>query len=125
MQSQLQVHFSNMDHSDALESDIRARADKLEQFFDRITSCHVTVSVPHKHQTKGITYNARIAIMVPGKELVINRDHAGDPKHGDPYIAVREAFDGARRLLQDYSGKMRDHSKAGLKAIEEVEEDKA
>lgn len=125
MQSQLQVNFSNMDHSDALESDIRARAQKLEQFFDQIISCHITVAAPHKHQTKGIIYNARIAMTVPGKELVVNRDHAEDPAHEDPYVAVRDAFDSARRLLQDHSSKIRNHAKTGRKVFEEIETDQA
>ncbi len=123
MQSQLQIDFSNMDHSDALESDIRARAKKLEQFFDQIISCHVTVAAPHKHQSKGITYNARIAMTVPGKELVVNRDNGSDPAHEDPYVAVRDAFDSARRLLQNHSRKIRDHSKSSIRTLEEIEAD--
>ena len=118
MQTQLQVHFRNMDHSEALEDDIRARAMKLEQFFDKIISCHVTVEAPHKHQSKGIIYHVRIAMTVPGRELAINRDHSENQAHEDPYVAVRDAFDSARRLLQDYSRKMREHSKGGPKAAE-------
>ncbi|HEY5656099.1 MAG TPA: HPF/RaiA family ribosome-associated protein [Woeseiaceae bacterium] len=118
MQTQLQVHFRNMDQSAALEEDIRARAAKLEQFFDRIISCHVTVEAPHKHHNKGIIYHVRIAMTVPGRELAINRDHSENPAHEDPYVAVRDAFDSARRLLQDHSRKMRDQSKGGPKAAD-------
>lgn len=118
MQTQLQVHFRNMDHSPALEDDIRARAAKLEQFFDRIISCHVTVEAPHKHQNKGIIYHVRIAMTVPGRELAINRDHSENKAHEDPYVAVRDAFDSARRLLQDYSRKNREHAKGASKAAE-------
>ena len=118
MQTQLQVHFRNMDHSAALEEDIRARAAKLEQFFDRIISCHVTVEAPHRHQNKGNIYHVRIAMTVPGRELAINRDHSENQAHEDAYVAVRDAFDSARRLLQDYSRRMRDHSKGGPKAAD-------
>lgn len=35
-----------MDESDFIYNDILERAEKLERFFDRIISCHVTVSAP-------------------------------------------------------------------------------
>ena len=43
MQVPLQITFRHMDSSPALEARIRQRAEELEHFFDRITSCHVTV----------------------------------------------------------------------------------
>lgn len=102
MQIPLQITIRDMEHSDALEAHIRERADKLDEFFDRIISCRVVVEMPHKHQHQGKQFNVRIDIGVPGSEIVVNRDN-----HEDVFVALRDAFDAAKRRLEDYSRKTR------------------
>jgi ribosomal subunit interface protein len=102
MQSPLKLTIHGVDHSDALETHIRAKMEKLEEFFERITACHVVVEMPHKHQQQGRQFNVRIDIGVPGSEIVVTRDHAEDV-----YVALRDAFDAAKRQLQDYAHKLR------------------
>jgi ribosome-associated translation inhibitor RaiA len=41
MQTPLEISFHNMERSEAVEAKIRQRVEKLEKYFDRITSCHV------------------------------------------------------------------------------------
>jgi len=81
---------------------IRGKVEKLEEFFKHITSCRVVVEVPHKHHHQGKQFNVRIDIGVPGSEIVVNRDHAEDI-----YVALRDAFDAAKRQLEDYARKIR------------------
>ena len=42
MQLPMQIVFRDLDRSDAIETAIREKANKLDQFFDRIMSCRVT-----------------------------------------------------------------------------------
>jgi len=109
MQTPLQITVRGTDHSDALEAHIRDKVDKLEEFFDHITSCRVVVELPHKHQNQGKQFNVRIDIGVPGSEIVVNRDHAEDV-----YVALRDAFDAAKRKLEDYARKLRGDVKTHL-----------
>ena len=102
MQIPLQITIRGIEHSDALETHIREKADKLDEFFDRIMSCRVVVEVPHKHHHQGKQFTVRIDIGVPGSEIVVNRDHAEDV-----YVALRDAFDAAKRQLEDYARKIR------------------
>jgi len=102
MQIPLQITLRGLEHSDALESHIRDKAKKLEEFFDHITSCRVLVEMPHKHHHQGKLYNIRIEISVPGYEIVANREYAEDV-----YVALRDAFDAAIRQLEDYARKIR------------------
>ena len=81
---------------------IRDKAGKLEEFFNHIMSCRVVVEVPHKHLHQGNQFNVRIDIGVPGSEIVVNHDHAEDV-----YVALRDAFDAAKRQLEDYVRKIR------------------
>lgn len=98
MQTPLQITIRNIEPSEALEARIRDKAQKLEQFFKHILSCRVVVESPHKHHHQGKQFNVRIDIGVPGNELVVNRDH-----HEDVYVALRDAFDAAKRQLEDYA----------------------
>jgi ribosomal subunit interface protein len=102
MQSPLQITIRDMEHSDALETHIRDKVAKLDEFSSHIVSCRVVVEIPHKHQHQGKQFNVRIDIGVPGSEIVVNRDHAEDV-----YIALRDAFDAAKRQLEDYARKIR------------------
>jgi len=102
MQVPLQITIRGIEHSEALETHIRDKVDKLEEFFDHITSCRVVVELPHKHHQQGKQFNVRLDIGVPGSEIVVNRDHAEDV-----YIALRDAFAAAKRKIEDYARKIR------------------
>jgi len=106
MQIPPQITIRDMEHSDALETHIRDKVNKLDEFFDRIMPCRVVVEMPYKHHHQGKHFNVRLDIGVPGSELVVNRDHAEDV-----YIALRDAFDAAKRQLEDYARKMRGDAK--------------
>lgn len=105
MQSQLQITFRDLPKSEAIENTIREKAAKLSSFYDRITSCRVMVEAPHRHHNKGRQYHVRIDLIVPGQELVVTRDSEQKTQHEDAYVAVRDAFDAARRQLLAYSRK--------------------
>lgn len=102
MQIPLQITIRDVEHSEVLEARIRSKVEKLEEFFDRITSCHVVVEMPHKHHQQGKQFTVRIDIGVPGNEIVVNKDHAEDV-----YVALRDAFSAAKRQLEDYAQKLR------------------
>lgn len=107
MEQPIQITFRNDLHSDAIEADIREKAAKLDQFYEKVMACRVMVEVPHSHHHKGNLYHIRIDLTVPGGELVVKRGPKEHHAHEDPYVAVRDAFDAARRKLQDYARKQR------------------
>jgi cold shock CspA family protein/ribosome-associated translation inhibitor RaiA len=119
------ITFRGMDRSEALESEIRARIDKLETYYQSIMGCRVLVELPQRHHSTGNRYHVRIDLTVPGGEIVVAHDaslHANaqdidiekarkadepDPERKHARVAVREAFDIARRRLQDYGRRQR------------------
>lgn len=107
MKIPLQITFRGFSTSEALSEAIRAEADKLEEFYDKITSCRVVVEQPHKHQSKGNHFHVRVDITVPGSELVASRDPAEHESFEDPFVAVAESFRAARRMLQTHAEKRR------------------
>lgn len=102
MEIDLQITTRDIPHSEALESRIREKAAKLEQFYPRITSCRVVVELQHKHHHQGRLFDVHIGLTVPGGELIANRS-----ANEDVYVAVRDTFDAATRQLEDYARRQR------------------
>ena len=96
-----------MPSSEAIETHIVEKAGKLERFYEKITNCRVIVEAPHRRHHKGKLYHVRVDITVPGDELVVKREPPQHASHEDIYVAIRDAFDAARRELQDYARRRR------------------
>jgi ribosomal subunit interface protein len=112
MQSQLQITFKDVEHSDAIEARVRSEAEKLEQFYDRITSMRVVVTRPQHRHHKGDVYQIRIHVTVPdAADISISREPAATGAHEDVYVTIRDAFMAARRQLQDLVRKRQGHVK--------------
>ncbi len=98
MKTPLQITFRDIPHSDALDTHIREKAQKLEQVFADIISCRVVVDQPARHHQQGKLFNVRIDLGVPGSEIVVDKQ-----ANEDVYVALRDAFDAAKRQLEDYA----------------------
>lgn len=107
MQTPMQITFRHMAPSPAVEERIRERAADLERFYDRIVRCHVVVQAPHRHHHQGTLYQVSIDLTVPGGEIVVNREAAAAHAHEDVHVAVRDAFDAARRQLEEFARRQR------------------
>ena len=109
MQIPTKISFRNFGHSDAVEQRIHEKVAKLEKFYDRIVGCSVVVEAPHRHQTKGKLFHIHIVLTLPKSELVVNRDSHEDHGHEDVYVAIRDAFEAARRQLKRHVRQIRMH----------------
>ncbi len=98
----LQITSRNFDLTDAIQNAIRERADKLERICDRIIRCDVVVEIPHQRQQKGVLYNVKISISVPGSEIVVKKE-----PHEDLYAAINRAFESAARQIQKFISRQR------------------
>lgn len=102
MQIPVQITFRHLARSDALESLIRQRVASLGHFHPHIVSCRVALESDGRHRHKGRQFVVHIDLKVPGKEIAVDHQHDEDPQ-----VAVREAFDAARRMLEDHLRQVR------------------
>jgi ribosome-associated translation inhibitor RaiA len=120
-----QTTLRNMDASAAVAAQVQEEADKLDKYFERITSCPVIVAAPHRHHRRGDSFHIRIELGVPRKELVVMHEPTlraaaqGEEQgqwhkhleverpHKDVHVAIRDAFKAMQRQLQDYVGCLR------------------
>lgn len=111
MKIPLQVRFHNLEPSLSIETAVRKHAEKLELFRDDIVSCRVTIESPHKHKHKGRLYHIVIDVRTEGDEIAVSRMPDDEQAHEDIYVAIRDAFNAARRQLQDRLKIQRGHVK--------------
>ena len=102
MKAALQISAREFELTEAMEKAVRERAEKLNRFYERVMGCRVVLEAPHQHQQKGVLYNVRVDMTVPGGELVVKRE-----PNEDLYVAIGDAFDTAERQLQEYGEKQR------------------
>jgi hypothetical protein len=126
-----QVTFRGLAHSDALEADIDERVAWLEQFYRGIVGCRVLVELPHRHRRDGRPFHVRLEVTVPGGPPIVvshepslhgplkdveeaehRKESDLDSVHRYAQVAVRQAFDAARRRLQDFAREQRGAIKA-------------
>ena len=112
MQIPLQISLHGLKQSDALYNAIREKAARLERYHDRITSCRVVVELAGRHKRHGRQFTVRIDLKVPGSEIAITREHDEELQ-----IALRDAFDAARRKLEDYTRERRGGLKKHASAV--------
>lgn len=96
---QLALHLTPKDLPlpKAIEQHIQDKVAKLATVYRRVQKCRIVLEGPIHHHKKGGPYKARIDLSVPGAELVVNRHEATDLR-----VAIRDAFEAARRRLEDY-----------------------
>jgi cold shock CspA family protein len=101
VQQPLQITARDVFLSEVAENDIRVKAGNLDTYHGNIISCRVVIEGPGRHHRQG-PYAVRIDLTVPGTELVVDRQ-----TDEDLYVAIRDAFDAARRRLEDYARRQR------------------
>ena len=125
MQSSPQITFRNIKPSATIEDLVRAEADKLDNFYARVVSCRVAIELPHRHHRRGNQCRIRVALTVPGEEIVVKHEpslrhrtgHSGETNvekpveaktpHEELRRAINDAFKAACRRLQDYARRQR------------------
>jgi cold shock CspA family protein/ribosome-associated translation inhibitor RaiA len=119
------ITFRGVERTTALDTDILTRLRKLDAHHRRIVDCRILVELVQRHHEVGNRYHVRIDLTVPGGEIVVSHEaglHASaqdveakeltkvaesHPERRHARVAIREAFDIARRRLQDYARRQR------------------
>lgn len=102
----VQISFRGMDPSQSAEELVRDRAADLEQVADRIAVCRVSLEAPNKRHRHGDIYHVHVVLDVPGATIAVNHEPGRSYAHEDLYVAIRDAFDAARRRLRDHTRRL-------------------
>ena len=108
MELPLTINAHDIILPEPVQAAIREKAAKLDKINGHLIGCRVTVEGPGSHHRNGGPYKVRIDISVPGSELVVNQKEAADMT-----LAIRDAFDAARRRLEEHRDLQLEKRKAG------------
>lgn len=98
MQIPLQISLHGIKRSNALYNSIREKAEKLDRYYEHIMSCRVVLELAGRHRRRGKQFSVRVDLKVPGGEIAVTREHDEELQ-----VALRQAFEAARRKLEDYA----------------------
>lgn len=105
MQVPLEISFHNLDSSEWVEREIRARVEDLERIYSRLTSCRVHVDQRARNSNGTIPPVVRIELGIPGRRdlAVTHEPEHLQRKFQNPDIqnAINEAFRIAERRLRE------------------------
>ena len=114
MQVPLEIAFHNLDNSEWVEREIRARVDDLERIYGRLNSCRVRVDQRARNETGKIPPVVRIELGIPGQRdvAVTHEPEHLQRKFQTPDIrnAINEAFRIAERQLREIKERREDRA---------------
>jgi len=113
MQQEPQITFHNMGRSAALEAKTLEKIAKLDSVFNGVVGCRVAFEARHKHHHQGTIYHVTINLSIPGIDVVVTSLPEENHAHEDPFVALRDAFDAARRQLATKTAKLRGDNHRG------------
>lgn len=102
MQTPVQITFRHMPPSDAVRTRVLELVHRLERFHDRIIGCSVVIEAPPGQQRNGAPFDIKLALTVPGHDVHAQSDHCAHESHEDVYVALRDAFEKAKRQLREF-----------------------
>lgn len=102
MESQVEITFKDIDHSDTIEARIRERVAKLSAMSENIRRCKVWVRAPHRRGNKPIAYVIDLSVQMTGTSLHVDHRPGDDDAHTDIYVAIRDAFNAMERQLRKW-----------------------
>jgi ribosome-associated translation inhibitor RaiA len=96
MKKPLDLRFIGLAPSEAVESAVRTRVEQIEGICADITGLRVAIEQEHRHQHQGREFSVRLDLTLPGQELALTHF-----RHEDVYVALRDAFDAAKRRIEE------------------------
>lgn len=117
MQIPVEIAFHNLPKSDWAETEIRDHVARLEDIYNRLTTCRVRVDQRANNANNTIPPVVRIELSLPGRNDIVV---AHEPDHlqrkfqaPDLRNAINEAFRIAERQLAQYKDQLKDRTAAG------------
>jgi ribosome-associated translation inhibitor RaiA len=112
MTTQVEVHFHGIEKSDAIEQRVREKVAKLQKHFERMTRCRVGIEVPQRTPQKPKVYQIKIEIGVPRRSaIVISHERVGSHATEELALAIRDAFEAAKRKVDGTAARIGQRSK--------------
>jgi cold shock CspA family protein len=99
----LKIQYLGFSESEAVSAAVWDYVEHLEKLYGPIISCTVVISNPHRKHQKGRIYHIKVRMHLSGADIIVDKGAEKNHAHEDIYVALRDAFDAAKRKLADFS----------------------
>ena len=118
MDRPLELVFRNMKSSKELKALVEERAERLEQIYQHIIGCRVTIEMPHKsHRVGSNAPDVHIVLRVPGREIVVSRELSRGANQAAQRVGIVAAKPGRRCAVPESSDQAMFHTRTGASAF--------
>ncbi|MGE3064705.1 MAG: HPF/RaiA family ribosome-associated protein [Hyphomicrobiaceae bacterium] len=112
MDMPVEIHFHGISKSDAIEDRVREKVAKLARHFERMSRCRVVLEAPHRNPQKAKVYLVKIEIGIPSQQpVVITHEREGANATEELGLAIRDAFEAAKRRVDEISSRITERSR--------------
>ena len=112
MQTPVEIDFQGMSGTPEVHASIEKHVAELEQRYGRVTACRVVLKGPGGHHRTGGLYEVNVRLALPnGREVNVGRTAQADERQAGLSFAINDAFQHARRRLQDHVRRVRSSTK--------------
>ncbi len=115
------IFYRDVPKTDALENLIAQKIEKLEQYYDQISSCRIAIEKNHDHPGSGSPYRVRLDITVPeNREVVVDKSPDESAQYLPLEAVIRDAFEAANRQLKELNEQQHNHMKTHIPGQREI-----
>lgn len=107
------IRFRHMSPSPAITQRVLSEISELEQLCGELTSCRVTIELPHRHHRQGNKFHVLVDAHAAGLAIIAANTHDDDPAFEDAHVAVSAQFAVIRRRLREAVLRRRTHPVPG------------
>lgn len=108
----IEITYRGMDSSPSVTARAEEHAADLIAHAPEIVGCRVVIEAPTAHHHHGQPFHVRLHVEIPGDDIVIDREPGrGADAHQDVYVALTDAFQVARRRLEESNRKRREETR--------------
>lgn len=99
MNTQLDITYRDMDSSPTVDYVVRQQLEKVERHCPALVSCRVVIAAPKGRHVHGEHFHVTVDLILPGAEIVADRDPPQRHSHEDCHAAIRDAFRAALKEI--------------------------
>ncbi|MEO1622268.1 MAG: HPF/RaiA family ribosome-associated protein [Cyanobacteria bacterium J06632_3] len=116
-----EISYRGISKTEALETLITNKIEKLEQVYDRLNSCSVAIEKAHDHPGSGSPYRVRIDLTAPeNREIAVDESPDTGTQYPPLEAVIRNAFDAAQIQLKELNERQKspvDRHETGIREV--------
>ena len=119
VRAHIPVKFSGVEVVEAAKVEVRAWLTRLGVLTEQLTAVQIEIeSVEERRKPR--LYRVRMELVMPANTVLVPFEHPSNVAHEDLFVAIRNGFRAARRLLDDHFKTLVPTERAAGESVPEI-----